>query len=205
LNPKNKKKAQKKPKREPDTWSFLAFDKDMYCFESYSFSNYLEILTYLLAPFALVFFANFHATSSVLILIIVCVQFTLWSVHSGGRHQEVNKEKRRLGFIIAQKLSKIYRQWEMDHAAKKYNKGKSKALQIIRMTNPEQEKENRSFDVQAVLKNCKIDEYGVRLDNVSFWKANDGRFKLVMSIVVIICWLTNTTRSLGTCIDDNFE
>jgi hypothetical protein len=83
LNPNNKDKKGKSLRRNPDTWSFLAFDKDMFSFEDYSFSNYLEILSYLGIILSLTFFSNLHATSTVLIFLMITVQFVVYMVNHG--------------------------------------------------------------------------------------------------------------------------
>jgi hypothetical protein len=80
------------------------------------------------------------------------------------------------------------------------NKSKPRALRMIRMENPDEEKDgNNQFNIQKVIHNFKVDEYGERLQHVSSWKQMGGQAKEILSIIIIFGWLTLKTRGLFGC------
>lgn len=194
----NPEKSKQTKLRIGDKWNFLAFDMDMFSFQEFSISNYLEILSHFVIIFAIVFFSNCSATGPVVVGLMMCLQFVLWSVVEGTRKVEFNREKRKLRSVIKDKLNQIYTNWELERAYKKYSKGKSRALKIIRMEHKCQDK-NKTLDTDRILKNFKIDEYGARLDHVSYWKAQSGICRIIYSLLLIYYWLTNASRGLLGC------
>ena len=200
LNPTLRSLPANKSFRIREYWNYLAFDKDMFLFEHNSIGNYVEILSHFLIALAMPLFSNKGIISSVIVVFLIIVQFVLFSVNHGLRNQEIVRETRRMKFLIQSKIGKIYAKYDQELSIKKITKNTPKGLRIIRMDDKVVGGTQEKFDINQLLLESKVDEYGIRLDYVSFWKNFGGHLNLLIGGLILVAWLTYKSRGMKGCL-----